>query len=238
MAEISSKIGECIRRYRRLRKMSLDDMASAINKGRSTVAKYETGDISIDMDTLFEISKALKVPMEAFFESIEDEEGENELLKDIPPFFDRKNLYVYYWDGRNNTLNSSLLKISSRNEDSSFNASLYMNVKDWKYPYICENTYNGKIRFYNVLTNIVMVHQDTPLEHIMMNIPESFGSTQTRMALFSGVSFRPFMPCAVKMLISRNPLEQDDPILKKLFISKDDIRKLKIYNFFTVTQEW
>ena len=41
--------------------MTLQDLADAIHKSRATVCKYENGDISVDIETLYEISQILQV---------------------------------------------------------------------------------------------------------------------------------------------------------------------------------
>lgn len=43
------------------------------------------------------------------------------------------------------------------------------------------------------------------------------------------------MPVAVKMLFSKRPLKEDESLIKNLRISKEDIRRLKYFNMFTVT---
>lgn len=43
------------------------------------------------------------------------------------------------------------------------------------------------------------------------------------------------MPVALKMLFSKKPLKEDKVLNEKLKISKDDIRTMKMYNFFSVT---
>lgn len=67
MHSLSKQAGTAVREYRKIRKMSLEQLARMIQKSRSTVAKYETGEISMDLDTLYEISQALNAPVEAFF---------------------------------------------------------------------------------------------------------------------------------------------------------------------------
>lgn len=43
------------------------------------------------------------------------------------------------------------------------------------------------------------------------------------------------MPVAAKMLLSRERLREDADLVKKLKISRDDIRLLKLYNMLAVT---
>ena len=55
MSKISIEIGNKIRQFRQSRKMTLDELAPAIYKSRATLSKYERGEISIDIDTLYEL---------------------------------------------------------------------------------------------------------------------------------------------------------------------------------------
>ena len=49
MSKISIEIGNKIRQFRQSRKMTLDELAPAIHKSRTTLSKYERGEISIDI---------------------------------------------------------------------------------------------------------------------------------------------------------------------------------------------
>ena len=61
MNEINIYIGGQIRKYRKANGMTLQQLADVIHKSRATVCKYESGEISIDIATLYEISQALQV---------------------------------------------------------------------------------------------------------------------------------------------------------------------------------
>lgn len=63
MSNFTCYVGEQIRKYRKAGKMTLQDLADAIHKSRATVCKYENGDISVDIETLYEISQILQVSM-------------------------------------------------------------------------------------------------------------------------------------------------------------------------------
>ena len=60
MNEINIYIGGQIRKYRKANGMTLQQLADVIHKSRATVCKYENGEISIDIATLYEISQALQ----------------------------------------------------------------------------------------------------------------------------------------------------------------------------------
>ena len=61
MNEINVYIGGQIRKYRKANSMTLQQLADVIHKSRATVCKYENGEISIDIATLYEISQALQI---------------------------------------------------------------------------------------------------------------------------------------------------------------------------------
>ena len=56
MAEISREIGHRIRTFRKSRHMTLDDLADVLCKNKSTLSKYETGEIVMDIETIYEIA--------------------------------------------------------------------------------------------------------------------------------------------------------------------------------------
>ena len=70
MSEINVYVGAQIRKYRKACKLTMQELADAIHKSRATVCKYENGTISIDIETLYEISQVLQVSIwkkESFF---------------------------------------------------------------------------------------------------------------------------------------------------------------------------
>ena len=54
-------VGAQIRRYRKNRQMTLQQLADRIHKSRASVSKYETGEVSLDIVTLTEIARVLEV---------------------------------------------------------------------------------------------------------------------------------------------------------------------------------
>ena len=124
LPNINMEIGKKIKNIRKSKNMTIQELANSINKSKSTVSNYENGDISIDIQTLYEISNALNVHVE------------------------------------------QLLYIRS---------------------------------------NIDNIHNNNIVN-------------------------------ALKMLFSKKPLEENTDLVKKLKISKEDIKLMKLYNMFTVTQ--
>lgn len=64
MKNICRHVGSQIRFFRKLRGFTLKEFAAQLNKSVSTLSKYESGDISIDIFTLSEIARTLEVTIE------------------------------------------------------------------------------------------------------------------------------------------------------------------------------
>lgn len=56
MDQVSRMIGARVRSYRQANGMKLQEFADKLHKSKSVVSKYEHGDVTIDMPTLFDIA--------------------------------------------------------------------------------------------------------------------------------------------------------------------------------------
>ncbi len=153
-----------------------------------------------------------------------------------PAFFSGlSQFYSYVFDGRSNQIMRCVFDVLSVAGESRYKIMMYMNIKDFNNYQNCENTYWGYIEHFDALTNIIMRNNDTPMEQITINILASFLDSDTKWGLFCGISSRPMMPVALKMLFSKKMLKEDESLAKLLKISKDDIRLLRLYNMLSVT---
>lgn len=235
MSEISFEIGKRIRNYRKKRNMTLEELSKQINKCKATVSKYEKGEIIIDIDTLYDLADALQVHVEQLLYC--RTKREKICTRDkSPAFFNGlSQFYSYLYDGRANRIIKCVFDVLSEAGESGYKIMMYMNFKDYENYQNCENTYWGYIKHYDALTNILMQNQDTPMEQVTASILASFLDSDTKWGLFFGISSRPMMPIAVKMLFSKKILKEDEMLMKMLKISKEDIRLLKLYNMLSVT---
>jgi len=235
LSEISIQIGKKIRYFRKLRKMTLDELSILIHKSKSTISKYEKGEIAIDIETLYEIANALKIHVEQMLYYSQDRTAIS-TQNNFPAFFRGiSQFYSYVYDGRSNDLIRCVFDVFSETENHQYKIMMYMNYDDFGNYQYCENTYWGFMEHYDALTCISLVNRDTPMEHAYIQILASYLDSDTKWGLFTGFSSRPMMPVAVKMLFSKTRLKEDASLIKKLKISKDDIRLLKLYNMLSVT---
>ena len=235
MSEISAQIGSQIRTLRKKRKMTLDDLSGIIHKSRSTISKYEKGEIAIDIETLYEIADAIQVHVEQLL-YCPPRRAVISSQNNRPAFFNGvSQFYSYLYDGRSNHIIRCLFDVLSEAENDQYKIMMYMNFKDFKNYQQCENTYWGYIEHYDALTYISLTNQDTPMEKTSVQILAFYLDSDTKWGLFNGFSSRPMMPIAIKMLFSKCRLKEDADLVRLLKVSKDDVRLLKLYNMLSVT---
>ena len=230
---INIETGKNIRSFRKARKMNLEELAGYIHKSKATLSKYERGEILPDIETLLCIADVLGVHIEQLLHQSEFKPHE---LTEIRPSFFRglDRFYSYFYDGRSGKLVQSLFDIFAPSGPNSFKTAMYMNYSDPCHYQKCENTFWGYIEHFDAMSLIELVNQDNPMEKASIQILASFLDADCKWGLWNGVSSRPLMPVATKMLFSKKPLIMDTELIEKLRISKDDIKRMKYYNMFSV----
>lgn len=232
---IREKIGKKINIYRRAKKMTLEELSQQICKSKSTLSKYEKGAISIDIETLYDIASALNIHVEQLL-YITPQEGNLQNDVACPAFFkDLSRFYAYYFDGRDHHLDRSVFDVLSRGEEGKYRLMMYMNFKNYDSYQDCENTYWGYIQHFDAMSRITLTNKDTPMENVIIQVLASFLDSPVKWGLFTGFSSRPMMPVALKILLSKQPLKEEESLVKKLKVSREDVRNLKHYNMLSVT---
>ena len=127
MSSINTHVGKMIRKYRKAANLTLQQLADAIHKSRATICKYENGDISMDIETLYEISQVLQVSVPQLtdigrLQAEADHSSAYAARKS--PFFQAKMLYFYFYDGRYNRMKDGVINIHEKEENGSYRATL------------------------------------------------------------------------------------------------------------------
>jgi transcriptional regulator with XRE-family HTH domain len=235
MHNVNKVVGSTIRNFRKGKGLTLEQLGLLIGKSKATVSKYEKGEISLDVPTLYSIAHALNINVTQllYFSS----EGASPITNSMPAtrFGNASKYYAYYFDGRNNKLVRCVIDILKESTDGRYATMLYMNIQDFEHYQSCENTYIGYTEHYDTITRMSLRNQATPIEVFTINILAPFAESNTKWGLGSGISFRPLMPIANKMLLSKVRLAENPDLIESLRISKEDIRLMKIFNMFSVT---
>ena len=234
MSEITLGVGRNIRAQRKKRGLTLEELSGIVNKSKSTLSKYENGEISVDIDTLYDLADAFHIHVEQLL-CVRPGNAGTHISDARPAFFSGVDrFYSCMYDGRSRSIMHSVLDILSPTEDNQYKIMMYMNYKDIDHYQNCETTYYGYIEHYDAITNINLVNQDSPIEKASAHILASYLDSDMKWGLWTGLSSRPLMPIATKMLFTYKPAIETDELEQSLLISREDIRLLRLYNMFPV----
>ena len=234
MGEISREIGHRIRNFRKSRHMTLDELAEIVCKNNSTLSKYENGEIVLDIETIYEIARALGIHVEQLLYCTPDRVT-IQANSAKPAFFNGvSQFYAYYYDGRFNSIMRCVFDVLLQSEDNRYKIMMYVNFQDYKSYQNCETTYWGYMEHFDSITNVIMTNQNSPMEKANGQIMATYVNSDTKWGLFTGLSARPMMPVAIKMLFSKKRLAEDEALVQQLKLTKEDFRLMKLYNMMTV----
>ena len=234
MAQISHEIGKRIRTFRRARHMTLEELARILCKNKSTVSKYETGEIVLDIETIYDISRALGIHVEQLLYCTPDRVPISDSGSQSAFFSGLTQFYAYYYDGRVNRIVPAVFDVLLMSEDHRYKIMAYINFTDFSSYQNCGTAFWGYMEHYDAITNITLTNQASPMERAFCQILATFTTSDTIWGLFTGLSARPMMPVAIKMLISKKRLAMDESLMRRLKVTKEDIRLMKHYNMMTV----
>ena len=235
MKGISIHVGRRIRLYRKTKNLTIETFASMIHKSKATVSKYENGDISIDIETLFVIAEALGVSINQLVDYAEEtpadaaEDGVKRKLS-------KSRYYMYFYDGRRNCIARNIIEVQDGGEENGvFDANMYAYLDSFDNYYQCKLLYHGVMRRYDTFVNFNFENQNNKVERAFLYAINSFSHSGRMAGLYCGLSTQPILPASFKFVLSPEILEEDDELKAELTVSKEDIKALKKMNMFVVS---
>lgn len=234
MSGISAHVGRRIRLYRKMKNITIEVFAGMINKSKATVSKYENGDISIDIETLFIIANKLDISVSQLID-LEQEEAETE--KNLPAtdgHYEKRRMYMYFYDGRRSRFVRSVIEIGSSMENGAYRANLYSDLEDYSNCYQCKFLYHGTMRRYDTFTNFNFENQNNKVEKVFLYAINSFSHNGRMIGMFSGLSTQPILPVSFKFILSPDIMEENEELKEQLIFTKEDIKQMKKMNMFVV----
>lgn len=237
MSEINQYVGKQIRMYRKVQGLTLQQLADRIHKSRASVSKYETGEITLDLETLYDISNALHVSMNQLTDYQPEPE---EVPLPLPeheyqsPFFEARRLYFYFYDGRYNRLKDGIIDIYPPKEHTGeYTASLSINAVS---PTGRSSAvyYTGKVVYSDMLIRFSFVNQYNKLEEDLLYIFNPLDSRDFTEGLLCGISSADLMPCAFKCLVTLTPQEPNEELHRQLLLTKKELQRWQKLNMLIV----
>ena len=239
MNNINKFIGGKIKNYRKMKMMTIQQLADRIHKSRATVSKYENGEITVDIETLYEISLVLEVnlnqitdykPTKEITPVLEPQEYEGN-----SPFFVASRLYFYFYDGKHDRLKEAVIDIDKTklNEDGSYEASLtisFTNVHGKR----SEIYYTGNVLYSDMLIRFSFINQYNKLERDLLYIYNPLELRSFTYGLLCGITSSDFMPCAFKCLVTLRPNDDYTDLKQRLMLTPNELRRWQRMNMLIV----
>lgn len=236
MNSFSYFVGQRIKKYRKSRGYTIEEFSARINKSKATLSKYENGAITIDVETLYEISKALDVDIKYFIDYQPPVLRDNAKLSKSA-YFNKPLAYMYYFDGRIRQVVRSLLHFSYSEKDDVTEVTLYTGVASFDTPERCQHLFVGEMKSYDTITHMVLTNQINAAEKMYICMLNPLQNHVPAVGLVSGIGSSPFFaPIALKALISVEPLEEGEKLLGRIKLDKDDYHLLRYYNMLVVNR--
>ena len=237
MSKLNQHIGSRIRSFRKQQGMTLQQLADQIHKSRASLSKYENGEITLDVETLYDISTALGVDMSRLTDF--------QLPKPAPlphtyhsvnqsPFYQAQRLYFYFYDGRYNRLKDGVINIHRRDEENgNYEATLTISAVT---PTGRSSNiyYSGKVVYSDMLIRFSFVNQYNTLEEDLLYIFNPLELRDFTEGLLCGISSADLMPCAFKCLVTLTPQEPTEELKKHLLITPKELRRWQKLNMLIV----
>lgn len=227
MNDINLYVGRQIHKYRRANGMTLQQLADAIHKSRATVCKYENGEISIDIETLYEISQALQVSfaqLASYQPPVPPPAPPVAGSIQRSPFFQARRLYFYFYDGRYHRLKDGVIDVREQAEQPGTYMASFTLCSVSGNGCSSESYYTGDVVYSDMLIRFTFVNQLNPLEEDLLYIFNPLEMRDFTDGLLCGISSADLMPCAFRCLVTLNPQPLDESLRQRLLLSKQELR--------------
>jgi transcriptional regulator with XRE-family HTH domain len=230
MDSYSAYVGTRIKHFRKAQNLTIEDLARIINKSKSAVSKYENGQISIDIETLKDIADALKINVSQIIYYTPRENLE--LTYQSKLFNGAEKLYIYYCN--RNRLIKCFLQLHYDEINDETKAWYYLDLENYSSYIDSKYAYTGNIISYESLTYFMLQNNTSPLERIYLCVHNPLGKNTYTVGLATGIHVESMSPLAMRILVSKSPIKDEQFINDILKITKEDIKYLKETSMFVV----
>ena len=235
MESITARVGARIREARKARGLTLEQLAQVIHKSRASVSKYENGEITLDVQTLHEIGRALHVPpAQLLGDSGQEEAPPRPFAGSESPFFQADRLYFYFYDGRYRRLKTGVIHVhKDEGRGGDYRASLSISAVT-PAGRSSEIYYSGKVVYSDMLIRFSFVNQYNTLEEDLLYIFNPLERRDMTEGLLCGLSSADLMPCAFRCMVTLTPKEPTEEFIGSLMITKKELRRWQKLNMLIV----
>ncbi len=230
---INRHVGARIRAHRKHRGMTIQALADKIYKSRATVSKYETGEISLDMVTLFNLASALQVTPNQLIDYRVETPPSPRQASALKTFHNAAQLFFYFYDGRYNRLKHGVIEILDERQGNQQTATLTISVVTANGK-SSEIYYLGSVVYSDRLIRFSFINQYNTLEECLLYIFNPLELRDSTYGLLCGISSADMRPCAFKCLVTLTAQTYSDHLKEQLLLTKEELKVSKKLNMLVV----
>jgi transcriptional regulator with XRE-family HTH domain len=236
MQDFSRKVGARIRIYRKARRLSLGELANHINKSKATLSKYESGAITLDILTLYEIAAVLKIDLVKLVEHLKPD-----YKPALPsePYAYRAHQFptmLYLYHAHHHKYYTSLLYFDGPLGQNSSNVTLYYKITGNPGDLIkCINIYHGTMSCSDSNFNFILksFHNQKDLLFLSCYLPLHI--TASYPGLLLGIQSTNMRPASCRILLSPRPLPRSY-LERNLQLTGEEYRKLRTGSYYSIKE--
>ncbi|MGL6200066.1 MAG: helix-turn-helix domain-containing protein [Lachnospiraceae bacterium] len=200
-------IGGRIRLYRKMNKLTMEELAMKVHKTKASISKYESGQTSMDIGTLFEIAAALNITPNQLIPCMQP--GRNKECVFEQP--ERRYLYHMNWK----TVHSSILELGPKDENGR-NATLFYKISKSKKLEDCSCVYHGQMVRHDMVLNLTFNNYNNPVESILINFSIPIRKSPVLIGMISGLGENTLAPTSHRIVLSNEPIDVDSDQLHQM----------------------
>lgn len=226
MENICKQVGARLRTLRRSRGYTLTEFAQVVHRSKSTISKYERGEISVDLATLDELARALGVSTAALLELRPSGEAFAKVPEERLEDMERYYLYMYGAHDRKPWVARNALFIGEHS------AQIYAELPDDHDIYGYKSCYMGTFRRTNSFARVIAVNPLHADDLLILNYELTLKPAKAFTGFGCTLSIGHWFPLALPILISTVPVADEDWIKAQLALTSKDFHAFKSINAF------
>lgn len=228
---ILAHIGSRIRLYRKTNKLTMDELALKVHKTKASISKYESGQTSMDIVTLFDIAAALCISPHQLIDYTQPAR-DKESCATGSGFGQHDRLYLYHMTRK--TVHFSILALGPRDE-SGQNATLFYKVGTPEKLEDCDCIYHGYMYSHEMVLNFTFRNYHNPVENILISFSIPIRKTSVLTGMISGLGVDTLVPTSHKIVLSYEQHDiHSDELRRMLIIDPKAFKEMKTANMLFI----
>ncbi len=228
---INKNVGSNIKKYRTANRMTLRELSGKLHKSVSTISKYETGGIPLDIPTLMELARIFHTSPYLLLGSVDPDLEEAGASPSSPV----ETLYMYHFGRQNRSLIQNVLEqCPSAGRPNVRTVQLFNDVKDPDNPGTCAGIYSGNLITEGYIGTYILQNRALPYEYVTIFSIKNLLHPDQSLGMVTCLSNYTMLPISFKTLISQKKIANTDAVKEILSLSKQDFSFMRKTGCFSL----